>query len=271
MGQMTKSSTPVMLACAHAGELFVGLRRYPGGIDQPSHLHEGSSASLLLSGMLREEWDSGAFRAAGFARVYKPSDARHATRIGPGGATLLSVEIEAPGDARAAPIPHWSRPVADEWRDAAVLLSALLGGDHEAHMADAAHDLITGFGHGSVPGDERRAQWLTRLFDRLSEETGEPVPLAELARQIGVNPSYAARAFRSRYGVSPSQHRRRARCLRALDSLVGREASIAAAAADAGFADQSHFTRELRLFLGITPGQLAASERKSNPFKTEVH
>jgi transcriptional regulator GlxA family with amidase domain len=59
--------------------------------------------------------------------------------------------------------------------------------------------------------------------------------------------------FRDEVGVSVSYYRRQLRLRRALEGLDG---SLARVAADAGFADHAHLTREARALLGRTPSEL---------------
>jgi AraC-like DNA-binding protein len=75
-------------------------------------------------------------------------------------------------------------------------------------------------------------------------------PLAEL---LGVSPYRLSRAFPRTVGVSVTRFRNRVRVGRALDRLAQGEPSLAALAADLGFADQAHLTRTVREHLGDTP------------------
>jgi AraC-like DNA-binding protein len=57
-------------------------------------------------------------------------------------------------------------------------------------------------------------------------------------------------------GVSLTRYRNRVRVGRALDRLAAGETSLAALAADLGFADQSHLSRTVRDQVGHTPAVL---------------
>ncbi len=90
---------------------------------------------------------------------------------------------------------------------------------------------------------------------QLLEETTDPsVSSADLERVTGLDRYALARAFRAAFGSSPHRYlvgRRVARAQR----LLTEGASLAQAAAGAGFADQSHFTRHFKAHLGLTPGR----------------
>jgi AraC-like DNA-binding protein len=75
----------------------------------------------------------------------------------------------------------------------------------------------------------------------------------DLAEAAGCSRFAAYRAFRQAYGLSPSDYQRQLR-VRAARGLLSRGVSPAAAAAQAGFADQAHLTRWFRRYYGVTPG-----------------
>ncbi|WP_031521552.1 helix-turn-helix domain-containing protein [Streptomyces sp. NRRL F-5123] len=80
--------------------------------------------------------------------------------------------------------------------------------------------------------------------------------LLPLAQLLDVSPYRLSRAFPRELGVSLTRYRNRVRVARALDRLEQGEPSLAALAADLGFADQSHLTRTLHHHLGRTPTSL---------------
>lgn len=79
------------------------------------------------------------------------------------------------------------------------------------------------------------------------------IPLAGL---LGVSPYRLSRVFTRELGVSLTRYRNRVRVAAALDRLEDGETSLAALAADLGFADQAHLSRTVREHLGHTPTAL---------------
>ena len=63
------------------------------------------------------------------------------------------------------------------------------------------------------------------------------------------------RAFRARFGVSVGTYVRRERIRWASRALRNTDAPIAEIALQAGFADQSHFTRTFVRHMGVSPGR----------------
>ena len=78
-------------------------------------------------------------------------------------------------------------------------------------------------------------------------------------RIAGLDRWTLARHFRAAYGTSPDRYRTMRRLAVARPRDRRGHASLAAAAAEAGFADQSHMTRQFRRAYGLTPGRFAAA------------
>ncbi|WP_345571355.1 helix-turn-helix domain-containing protein, partial [Nonomuraea rosea] len=80
--------------------------------------------------------------------------------------------------------------------------------------------------------------------------------LLTLAELLAVSPYQLSRAFTRELGISLTHYRNRVRVGRALDRLESGTTSLAALAADLGFADQAHLTRTIRRHVGHTPTAL---------------
>jgi AraC-like DNA-binding protein len=101
-----------------------------------------------------------------------------------------------------------------------------------------------------------RALWDVR--DRLASDPAAWPSAAALERLSGLDRWTLARQFRAAFGTSPS----RFRTMRQLDHarrLMANGTSLSETAAHAGFADQSHLSRQFKRAYGLTPGQWAAA------------
>ena len=84
--------------------------------------------------------------------------------------------------------------------------------------------------------------------------------VAEVADRMSVTTRQLQRVLRAEVGLTTKTYQRVARLQRFLrDADAGR--AIAAAGADAGYADQAHLTREVRRLTGLTPARLVAERR----------
>jgi AraC-like DNA-binding protein len=92
-----------------------------------------------------------------------------------------------------------------------------------------------------------------RRVRRLVEaDLGNDYRLPALARAAGMSTFHLHRLYRRLWGVTPAQHGLEMRLRKAREALLS-GASVAAAAAVSGFADQSHLTRAFRRFMGVPP------------------
>lgn len=85
--------------------------------------------------------------------------------------------------------------------------------------------------------------------------------VGELGARVGLGERALQRLTARRLGLTPTWLIRRRRLHDAADGLRGHE-DLAALAARLGYADQSHFTHDVRTATGSTPGQLARRWRE---------
>ncbi len=78
-------------------------------------------------------------------------------------------------------------------------------------------------------------------------------PVQEAVHTSGLSHRHLIAQFREATGLEPKQHSRVLRLQLALAGLATLGQQAAGIAADAGFADQAHFTREFRDLTGVTP------------------
>jgi AraC-like DNA-binding protein len=147
------------------------------------------------------------------------------------GATRLEASELLSGTVLAVVRRHASRP------------PATLSGPGDAPRGVLARTAWGGPAGGAAPARVREL-----LHDRFAEDLGAD----DLARAVGLSRFQVSRLFREAYGVPPSAYLRQVRLREARRRLAAGEA-IAAVAAAAGFADQSHLTRWFRRTYGITP------------------
>jgi AraC-like DNA-binding protein len=103
---------------------------------------------------------------------------------------------------------------------------------------------------------------LARVREHLAAHAREPVRAGTLERISGLDRYALARQFRRAFGTSPDRYRTMRR-LELARAAITAGTPLAAAAAEAGFADQSHMTRQFRRAFGMTPGRWAALTRRS--------
>lgn len=100
-----------------------------------------------------------------------------------------------------------------------------------------------------------------KVRDMLAAEVLNPPSLQALSAPLGLSRYQLLRRFTEVYGLPPHAWLRAYRLERAR-ALIAQGVPLAIAAAESGFADQSHMTRTFRALLGYAPG---ASQRVLQP------
>ncbi|MEM9729577.1 MAG: AraC family transcriptional regulator [Myxococcota bacterium] len=93
---------------------------------------------------------------------------------------------------------------------------------------------------------------VSRVLARLDRTTDRVLTLSELIRSERVSRSTLLRTFRREFGGSPHDYHVSVRRNLAFE-LIDRGRSVAEASLEAGFHDQSHFTRHARTILAMGP------------------
>jgi AraC-like DNA-binding protein len=208
----------------------------------------------------------------GMLMTFNPDDPHDGHAASDGGFTYRMVHVwpeffagllgEGSGaEISARPLPLFRDPLIDDPAAAAALrrlFGAIRGPgtslERHERMIDAA-GLLARHATGrppvlrSSPGTRIAAQLKSAIHDLpMSDLTAD-----DLAAAAGCSRYAAYRAFRSVYGLAPSDYQRQLR-IRQARRLLADGTSPAEAAAAAGFADQAHLTRWFRRYYGVTPG-----------------
>ncbi len=213
--------------------------RHGAGERLPRHRHREGYIAVVLAGGYVEAGDHGRLAAAPGTVLVHGAWAAHQDRFGANGAQVLNLPA-------AAGLAEGMGRIADP--DAAARLA-----ERDSHAAAAwvrAH---------FVPGAARLDDWPDLLAEAL--RTDPDLVLSGWADTMRLDPASVSRGFARAYGVSPKRFRLEARTRRAVLALAGWQGSLAAFAADHGFADQAHFTRSVLALTGRTPGKVRSIQR----------
>ncbi|MCB1022981.1 MAG: helix-turn-helix transcriptional regulator, partial [Acidobacteria bacterium] len=104
-------------------------------------------------------------------------------------------------------------------------------------------------------GEDRQPKWLLRIVERLNAEFLEFPSVVQLAIDENVHPVYLARVFRRYYHQSIGEYVRNLQVKYSAELMLDLDLSLAQIALQAGFSDQSHFTRVYKQATGTTPGK----------------
>jgi AraC-like DNA-binding protein len=154
---------------------------------------------------------------------------------------------------RVVPAHRILGPAADQ--ACAVIMA---GSADDAAMTEAAAGLL----RAARPAEDPVAEQVAELASRITRDTGL-CRVAQLAEVSGLTERRLQRMFADYVGVSPKWVMRRARLHEvALRAEAGGPAAVnwAELAADLGYADQAHLTRDFTATIGVPPTRYAAGE-----------
>jgi AraC family transcriptional regulator of adaptative response/methylated-DNA-[protein]-cysteine methyltransferase len=93
---------------------------------------------------------------------------------------------------------------------------------------------------------------LDRAHALIEAARGENVALGDLARAVGLSPTYLQRRFRARFGLSPAEYARQLK-LDSFKAALRQGSRVADAVYDAGFGSGSRVYEQANALLGMTP------------------
>lgn len=194
-----------------------------------------------------------------------PAGAAHSSAFGENGCTVLVIR-SATGDTDGVLTPLVTRQ--DEARsDASTLLGHRLARELDSRDAYSelaveglALELLACAGR-SVELDDGGGRWLDTVRELIHESSPRVPTLHELGTAVERHPAQVGRAFRRKLGMSVTAYARMLRLERATHAVASTDDPLARIAIDAGFADQSHFTRSFKRHHGLTPGRYRRARR----------
>ena len=223
--------------------------------------------ALVLDGAMEKAFR---LRTMSFARasaLTMPAGAKHGARFGPRGARILIVRPmnDVSGvpaclgrfvELRGRGFGWLACRLASELRASDTAAPLAAEGLALQLLAAATREVSTEASTGRAPA------WLRSAEELLRARSGRCVRLSELAVELGVQPARLAREFRGRYGVSVGEYGRRLRVAWAATEIASGDRPLAEIATEAGFSDQSHFTRLFRRHVGTTPARYRDETRR---------
>jgi AraC family transcriptional regulator len=233
---------------------FSDLTFAPGCV-LPWHEHPRACLAVVVDGRVRKRFARSLLDLGNAGVVSMQPREPHEDEFGRAGARLVVVESDD------------GLPDAACERDWTVSLIALRIA-RELAQPDAftplaleglAYELFAAVGRMRTA--TRAAPWLEEARERLHDRRLAAPSATDLARQLGVHPSHLARSFRRAYGDSLGGYARRLRLEWAAERLVQTDVKLVCLARDAGFVDQSHFTRAFKRQFGVTPGHYRSAHR----------
>lgn len=240
---------------------------FPAGAVLDSHWHDRPVVALTLKGTIESRLAGRALLGRKDDLWTEPVGEVHSNTVGPGGARVLVIQpdpsedriLEACGHLldgihhfRSGAVTHMARSVLPTLGEGSELDDLMIEGIVLQVLSSGARRLLP---------TARPESRLDRAIELIHDSFLERLTVSVVAERVGLDPSYLARAFKARTGVTVGARIRALRLEWAAERLRMDEDPIGLIALRARFADQSHLTREFRRHLGQTPLEYRKSFR----------
>jgi AraC family transcriptional regulator len=237
---------------------------YGAGCRLPRHAHEDPYFCLVLCGSYSESIDASAsWACTPTTLLFHPAEAAHANRFGGSDARCFNIQLRGRWARRLdEATARFQSPRIFRSGPPSVLAAQMHA---EVRAADDVSPLIIEglllalIGHagrlGGEPSERRAPPWIARCHELLQARFTERLTSDEIAAILGVHPVHLSRAFRRHAGCTVGDLVRRLRVDFARRRLSDPDVPLAEIALEAGFSDQSHFTRTFRRVTGVSPGR----------------
>jgi AraC family transcriptional regulator len=237
---------------------------FPPDLTLQPHFHERTCFAVLLGGSMAWRLGQRRYECSDDTVWTEPAGELHGNRFHADGAHVLVLQPDPECAELLDPCQDLlGKPSTFEHAGIAGLARAII---RELNLEDSLSPLaIEAFALEmlvtAARGGNRQRQttekpeWLGRVEELVRERFREPIRIAELAREVGVHPVHLARVFKRHKNAPLAYYMRVLRLDWAANRLLTTEAPISTIAFEAGFADQSHFTRAFKRHTGLTPGR----------------
>jgi AraC-like DNA-binding protein len=234
------------------------------------HAHDEFGIGLMTDGAQRSGSGRGPVEAVrGNLITVNPAELHDGEPIGPGRSWSMLYLSQDIVSAVVADLEEGRRstrelhaPVVDDPRLARLFMGTRLAALHprgepafEERLLALLADL---FGMGQQRAD--MGGRLSRVRERIDDAPARPHSLTDLAEMAGLSRYQAVRGFARLTGLTPHAYVMQRR-LDTARSLIRQGSTLADAAIEAGFADQSHMHRIFVARHGFTPGAYAGAFR----------
>lgn len=216
-----------------------------------------SKISIVLNGQLKEGLGKKEEYANTASLVIKPNSAIHTNAFGPQGTRIISVLMhdqfwQGVNMDHQLDELRWFHDL--QYAKASIkFVQEIFSGKSHNEIEESIIELLANL-HYTPSSSTTPPLWLQGVKERLEDEWETLLSVQTLAQWVDVHPVYLARIFRKFYHCSIKDFVRQTRVRKVIDLLGSTNIPLAQIAFDAGYADQSHFTRQFKVEMGMSPG-----------------
>lgn len=245
--------------------------RQPALMRTPKHSHEYTTIFMTLAGCGRDHLIGREFDCRPSSILVRPAGEEHTHDYGREGIHGLVIEVKPD---RLKSIGSISSVLDRVGCYQDIFLNSLVTRTlMESRIMDSASELaIEGLALEMLAHLARRQtatatiskppRWLDQAVEFIRAHFAQPLTLSQIAAQVGVHSAHLTAVFRRNYGCSVGEYIRRLRVDQAACQVMWSTTPLAEISANAGFYDQSHFTKHFKRYTGLAPGEMRATMSK---------
>lgn len=249
--------------------------RQPALMRTPKHSHEYTTIFMTLGGCGRDNLIGREFDCRPSSILVRPAGEAHTHDYGRDGIHGLVIEVKPERLENIRSITGILDRVGS-YQD--IFLNSLVRRTLlESRIMDSASELaIEGLALELLAHLARRQagssavtkppRWLGQAVDFIRVHYAQPLTLAQIAAQVGVHSTHLTEVFKRHHGCSIGEYLRRLRLDQAAAQVMWSSASLAEISVNAGFYDQSHFTKLFKRYTGLAPGEMRVAMSKLSAY-----
>jgi AraC-like DNA-binding protein len=241
----------------------------------PPHVHEEHSIGLMLRGTELTTCRGASHTAFPGSVVLINADEVHSSRsvkteyriikVGPKALTRIAFEL---GGHHPEGV-YFPKLVINDVSIFRLLLDLHLKLEQNDSALEQESEFISTIGllltrhtkdHFGLQPRSKEPHYVKLTRDYLRSHYAENVSLSQLTSLTSLSPFHLLRVFRDQVGCPPHEYQTQLRIAHAR-RLMRQGSAIAEVALETGFFDQSHFSRNFKRIVGVTPGQYFAQSK----------
>jgi AraC family transcriptional regulator len=248
--------------CIRLPGFEVSIGTHPAASSLPRHQHDLPTICCVRQGHFTEHYPGKSVQCDPRLVKVTPAGEPHWNRFDIDDTVGLRIDVDAarfshtPGVMRLLEGRGFFRANVFESL-AGRLIAELTAADESAPVAAEALllELLVLLARSRPQDGRPSARWVREADDYVRDSYRSGITVSDVAAAVGVPPATLARAYRRAFGSSVGERIRNLRLDFAARGLAEGTAPLSRIALDAGFYDQSHFTRVFQRQFRMTPLQ----------------
>lgn len=236
------------------------------------HAHEKLTLLFVFTGGVEEKFKRKTFQCSFSSVLVRPAEELHSHSYSSVGANCLAIQVKSDYLQKNKEILQKIDSIL--FSQTSSLISAARKIKYEIQIMDEASPIAIESYFLEIVAKLIRADkksrnspppiWLKRAWDLVNDSFKESLNLSKIAEEVGIHPTYLTEMFRKHFGITLGEYVRNLRLDFTFQQITETGKSLTEIALEAGFYDQSHFTRRFKEKFNATPLEIRQMTKKTN-------